>query len=215
MSFSLFVTANMKHSYPTYLLDGEGSKSRKLPDGAPTLQKAIEQLHKLSQAICGPGGLNRDLSRAGESEGGSLHASQLPKRSETFGGFDNGREPPSPRTKFATIGPKSSQRQDRTGAGRAEVTSFASETRSGDESPASSSGQQGVVFPPTPDQISALAQLTHLLNEYVSIATQQDTHVQRYGGFCVGVCVACWSSALFYQDVSETDAESDQAGYGR
>lgn len=182
----------MKYSYPTYLLDVNDPKSKKLPEGKVTLQKAVEEVHKLSQAICGPGGLNRNPSSVGEHDSGTHHVTSLPKRSETFGGFDNGKEPPSPRTRFATIGSKYSHKHDseedvrkhgkqkKSGThSEGDITSAVGSPPSGGESPSSSHGQHGIVLPPTPDQISALAQLTHLLNEYMSIATQQDTQVQK------------------------------------
>jgi len=54
---------------------------------------------KLSSAIYGAGGLSRHPSSVGEHETSARNTPSLPKRSDTFGGFDNDKEPASPRSK--------------------------------------------------------------------------------------------------------------------
>ena len=54
-------------------------------------------VNKLTHAFYGPMGLSRHPSSAGEHESSARSSPSLPKRSDTFGGFDNGKEPSSPR----------------------------------------------------------------------------------------------------------------------
>ena len=57
-------------------------------------------MHKLTHAFYGPGGISRPPFFGGEHEGRSL-----PKRSDTFGGFDNGKDPSSSRGNFRSSHP--------------------------------------------------------------------------------------------------------------
>lgn len=189
-----FVAGNVQFRYPVHSFPDHDNRSKiKLPLGTPVLLKAIEQVNKLSYAMCGPGGLSRNPSSVGEHESGTILAPSLPKRSETFSGFDNGKEPPSPRGKWPMGMSKSSSKPDSvassdeskrdSGLIEGEISIHGSEGYIGGDMSANSSPMgtvgHGMLLPPTTDQVSALAQLTHLLNEYRSTAAQQDTQIEK------------------------------------
>lgn len=173
----------MKFRYPTY----SATNYETIPPGTPVLLKAIEQVAKLTHAVHGPAGVARHPSSVGEGESGTLLAPVLPKRSGTFGGFDNGdkEQPPSPKLKSLVVPPEpdvsESTKRD-SGLIMADFTAGALEINPEEAEEKVTSPPLGKL-PLSDHQVTALAQLTHLLNQYLSIATQQDTHVEKYDIF--------------------------------
>ncbi|XP_078484363.1 uncharacterized protein LOC100175494 isoform X2 [Ciona intestinalis] len=202
--------SHMSFSYPTYFLSTEDESSNNnkltLPPGTPVLLKAIEQVRKMSHAFCGSGGLSRQPSSVGEHESGSRSPSILPKRSDTFGGFDNGKEPSSPRGKWmnnsqsegklieqnnqTTMTSESKRdsglvdsdvlvrRVDSQGSIHKEAWGINEPSGSPTPSPTASTSGDSYI-PPTSDQILTISNLSHLLHSYMSISTQQDTHMEK------------------------------------
>uniref|UniRef100_H2YLD8 Uncharacterized protein n=1 Tax=Ciona savignyi TaxID=51511 RepID=H2YLD8_CIOSA len=203
------VISRMSFNYPTYYLptEDESSNNNKnpLPAGTPVLLKAIEQVTKLSQALRGSRGLSRQPSSVGE-ESGPRSPSVLPKRSDTFGGFDNGKEPSSPRGNWLNSSQSDSKLVDQ--SNRLSITSeskrdsglvdsdilvrrvdsqgsihkeaWGENETPGSHSPsptASNSGDSYITLPP--EQILSISNLSDLLNSYLSISTQQDTHMEK------------------------------------
>nr|XP_018671959.1 rho guanine nucleotide exchange factor 28-like isoform X2 [Ciona intestinalis] len=202
--------SHMSFNYPTYFLSTEDESSNNnkltLPPGTPVLLKAIEQVRKMSHAFCGSGGLSRQPSSVGEHESGSRSPSILPKRSDTFGGFDNGKEPSSPRGKWmnnsqsegklieqnsqTTMTSESKRdsglvdsdvlvrRVDSQGSIHKEAWGINEPSGSPTPSPTASTSGDSYI-PPTSDQILTITNLSHLLHSYMSISTQQDTHMEK------------------------------------
>jgi len=61
--------------------------------------RPLLSVNKLTNAFYGPSSPFKHTLSAGE--GSSRSGTTLPKRSDTFGGFDNGKEPAHPRGKLA------------------------------------------------------------------------------------------------------------------
>ncbi|CAK8677316.1 unnamed protein product [Clavelina lepadiformis] len=197
--------ANIHSHIPMFSFsDGDESGNNNknlLPSGKPILVRAIEQVSKLSQACYDAGGLSRHSSNVGEQESGPHLTPGAPKRSDTFGGFDNGKEPPSPRSKWLI----SSQSEGKLSDFEANQSSSDSNRDSGlieSEISVRQSGSEGSIvkawepgsedvastdgadpnegyLPPTSDQVSTLTSLAQLLNQFLSISCQQDTLLEK------------------------------------
>nr|CAB3222859.1 rho guanine nucleotide exchange factor 18-like [Phallusia mammillata] len=205
------ITRN-SYSFPTLgqsSYDEFGVKHH-VPVASPVLHKALEQVTKLSNAIYGAGGLSRHPSSVGEHDSGNRTTSTLPKRSDTFGGFDNGKEPPSPRSKYMntsqsdsklkdmeqepSISSESSKRDSglvdydvtvRRTDSQSSITKAWPPSKNGssrNSSPTASTAPEVEfpLLPPTTDQVSALTQLSNLFHSYLSITAQQDTQMERF-----------------------------------
>ncbi|XP_006814636.2 uncharacterized protein LOC102809028, partial [Saccoglossus kowalevskii] len=70
----------------TYMIEGHSSE---IPQTRELLMAAIQESVKLTSAVYGAGGLSRSATSVGESESGTYQSPSLPKRAETFGGFDS------------------------------------------------------------------------------------------------------------------------------
>ncbi|XP_077988756.1 rho guanine nucleotide exchange factor 28-like isoform X2 [Glandiceps talaboti] len=60
-----------------------------LPMTREILLAAVREASRLTSAVYGAGGLCRSATSVGESESATYHSPLLPKRAETFGGFDS------------------------------------------------------------------------------------------------------------------------------
>ncbi|XP_076800218.1 rho guanine nucleotide exchange factor 28-like isoform X4 [Clavelina lepadiformis] len=197
--------ANIHSHIPMFSFsDGDESGNNNknlLPSGKPILVRAIEQVSKLSQACYDAEGLSRHSSNVGEQESGPHLTPGAPKRSDTFGGLDNGKEPPSPRSKWLIssqsegklsdfeANQSSSDSNRDSGLIESEISVRQSDSEGsivkawepGSEEVASTDGadpNEGYL-PPTSDQVSTLTSLAQLLNQYLSISCQQDTLLEK------------------------------------
>ncbi|XP_070543265.1 rho guanine nucleotide exchange factor 28-like isoform X4 [Ptychodera flava] len=70
----------------SYKVESSGSE---IPKTREILLAAIQEASRLTSAVYGAGGLSRSATSVGESESGTYQSPSLPKRAETFGGFDS------------------------------------------------------------------------------------------------------------------------------